>query len=117
MLLTTKGREGKVEEKEETISDDIVSDSGSSGSQKYAFEAKTIHLTVKDFENWQKAFPRLSLQAELWALDEWAGKQGMNWFNAVAGALAKKERSAVDRVNVAKDARESPAPQKRGGRI
>ncbi|CDM56270.1 MULTISPECIES: hypothetical protein [Rhizobium] len=50
---------------------------------------------------WKKAFPHVSLEAELWGLDEWAVAQGNNWFNAVSGALAKKERSAVERANAA----------------
>jgi hypothetical protein len=104
--------------REESISDDIDSaDAGSSSGKSYAFEAKTIKLSEKHFNDWKRAFPRLSLEAELWALDEWAGKQGKTWFNAVAGALAKKERAATDRVNVAQANRDSPAPKRREGRI
>lgn len=75
---------------------DIPADAGSSPS-KYAFEASTIKLTWKDLEVWRKDFPHISLPAELWALDEWAGKQ-TNWFIAVSSALAKKERQAAERI-------------------
>jgi hypothetical protein len=110
---------GRMEDegREETISDDIVGAVDGSEAPRYAFAANTIKLTEKHFNDWKRAFPRLSLEAELWSLDEWAGKQGKNWFNAVAGALAKKERTAVDRVNAAKVARESPSPRKREARI
>lgn len=58
----------------------------------YAFEGSTIRLTQKDFDTWVKHFPHLSLAAELEGLDHWAGEQGKRWFQAVSGALAKRER-------------------------
>lgn len=58
----------------------------------YAFRALHIRLTDDDFNRWQESFPHLSLRAELEGLDAWAGEQGKNWFKAVAGALAKRER-------------------------
>lgn len=61
----------------------------------YAFRARTIRLTEEDFGRWQESFPHLSLRAELESLDDWASQQGKNWFKAVAGALAKRERQVV----------------------
>jgi hypothetical protein len=48
-------------------------------------------LTAKDFLQWQKAFSYLDLAAELIALAPWAAEQ-QSWFNAVSGALAKRNR-------------------------
>ena len=68
---------------------------------KFAFEAKNIRLLRRDLEKWRTSFPHLSLEAELCSLDQWAGSKGKDWFNAVAGALAKKERGVVDRIHLA----------------
>lgn len=57
------------------------------------FEAGKIRLTETDHAKWVKAYPSINLDAELYALAEWAGKQP-SWFNAVSGALAKKDREA-----------------------
>ena len=76
------------------------------GGRRYAFEARTIRLTSRDFGRWEASFPHLSLRAELEQLDEWAGQQGRKWFQAVAGALAKRERSALER---AANARAGPS--------
>ena len=57
----------------------------------YAFESGVIRLTAKDFEKWKIAFSRLDLAAELIALAPWAAEQ-REWFHAVAGALAKRNR-------------------------
>ncbi|WP_042776612.1 DUF1376 domain-containing protein [Sinorhizobium fredii] len=94
-----KGREGK---RIEIISSSHDDDDAAA---EYAFEAKTIRLLPKDLANWKKAFPHISVEAELWALDEWAGGKGSRWFTAVSGALAKKERDAIERVNAAQAAR------------
>ena len=59
----------------------------------YAFEAGKIRLNGRDLEQWRKAFAYLELEAELLALENWAGKQA-SWFHAVKGALAKKNREA-----------------------
>lgn len=95
-----KGREGK---RIEIISSS--NDDDAANTAEYAFEAKTIRLLAKDLANWKKAFPHISVEAELWALDEWAGEKGSRWFTAVSGALAKKERDAVERINAAQAAR------------
>lgn len=94
-----KGREEKGIE-DNTTSDDVVA-AAPSISQVFAFEAQTIRLSPAHLEQWRKAFPHISLEAELLALDEWAGTKGNRWFAAVSGALAKKERAAVDRVRAA----------------
>lgn len=94
-----KGREEKgIEDK--TTSDDVVA-AAPSISQDFAFEAQSIRLTAAHLEQWRKAFPHVALEAELWALDEWAGTKGNRWFTAVSGALAKKERAAAERVSTA----------------
>lgn len=70
---------------------------------KYAFEAGFIRLTAKDFSKWEKAFSYLDLRAELIALTQWAAEQGpANWFFAVSGALAKRNRDQKFRTEQAK---------------
>lgn len=103
------------EEKEEDVTADAV-------SPRYAFEGKTIKLNQKNFDQWVEAHPNLSLMSELFALDQWAGLQkaaGKSWFNAVAGALAKKQRDINERVSMAKANREAGggARPRRDGRI
>lgn len=62
----------------------------------YAFEAGIIRLTKKDFEKWKGAFSNLDLAAELIGLQKWADELGPSkWFHAVAGALAKRNREAL----------------------
>ncbi|WP_434732914.1 YdaU family protein [Rhizobium sp. YTUHZ044] len=94
-----KGREEKGIE-DNTTSDDVVA-ADPPKCQIFAFEAQAIRLTEANLEQWRKAFPHISLEAELWALDEWAGTKGKRWFTAVSGALAKKEREASERVAAA----------------
>jgi uncharacterized protein YdaU (DUF1376 family) len=65
----------------------------SGASSKYAFECGTIRLNQRDFDQWKQAFSYLDLPAELLSLREWAEKQ-KSWFNAVSGALAKRNRLA-----------------------
>lgn len=65
----------------------------------YEFEDGIIKLNRRDFENWQKAFSNLDLRAELLSLSRWAESEGKNWFHAVKGALAKRNRE----VKAAKD--------------
>lgn len=76
----------------------------------YAFESGVIRLNAKDLDQWRKAFPNLSLEAEMIALAPWAEQQA-SWFNAVAGALAKKQREAllaIERVKAEAGSRERP---------
>jgi uncharacterized protein YdaU (DUF1376 family) len=67
---------------------------------KYAFEDGVIRLNQKDFDSWKRAFSNLDLAAELLSLSKWAESEGKNWFHAVKGALAKRNRE----VKVKKDA-------------
>lgn len=112
-----EGEEDGGEEVEEKKDNDVVVVAADEGS--YAFSANFIRLTSSDLAKWQKAFPHIGLEAELWSLDEWAGTKGSKWFVAVSGALAKKEREAVQRVNAAKANREAGggARARRDGRI
>jgi len=62
-----------------------------------------IRLDASDLEKWRKAYPALSLEAELLSLTEWAGRpeNRSKWFNAIQGALTKRQREhglAVERV-------------------
>lgn len=75
------------------------------GSSKYAFEDGVIRLSPKDFEAWSKAFSHLDLAAELLSLSKWADSEGKNWFHAVKGALAKRNREV-------KAAKDRPQPTK-----
>jgi len=59
---------------------------------KYAFESGCIRLNAKHLDQWRKAYKNLDLEAEMLGLTQWAGTQGGNWFCAVAGALAKRNR-------------------------
>jgi hypothetical protein len=59
----------------------------------YAFEDGVIRLTPKDFNKWKSAFEHIDLAAELLSLSKWAGEQA-DWFHAVKGALASKNRKA-----------------------
>lgn len=89
----------------ENIINVVPADAGMPASDnRYAFCGQTIRLTAKDLETWRRSFPHISLEAELWALDQWAGEQkasGKNWFSAVSNALAKKERTIVSRIHMA----------------
>jgi hypothetical protein len=58
----------------------------------YEFEDGIIKLNRRDFEAWAKSFSYLDLSAELLSLSKWAADQGNNWFHALKGALAKRNR-------------------------
>lgn len=62
----------------------------------YFFEYGKVRLLERDFLRWQEIYPHISVIAELQAAAEWASKQE-NWFVAMSGLLAKKERQARDR--------------------
>lgn len=59
--------------------------------KEYYFEDGPIRLNKADFEKWRDAFPNIDLKAELIGLSAWAATQA-NWFHAVKGALAKRNR-------------------------
>ena len=95
-----KGREGKGKEIVPSLrsDDDSVSreappptESPKEAAEKYEFESGVICLNKKDFDAWEKAFSYLDLRAELTQLASWAQHQ-KNWFSAVSGALAKRNR-------------------------
>ena len=78
---------GRREEKKK----EEVAPSGASSTKAYAFENGIIKLNKRDFDLWSASFSHLDLRAELIALTQWAGEQ-RSWFNAVSGALAKRNR-------------------------
>ncbi len=55
------------------------------------FESGVIRLTKTAFEKWRDAFTNLDLKAELLGLTQWASQQS-DWYFAVSGALAKRNR-------------------------
>lgn len=62
-------------------------------AKSYAFESGIIRLSQKDFDKWKRAYSHLDLEAELLSMTRWAAEQGPeNWFFAVSGALAKRNR-------------------------
>jgi hypothetical protein len=67
-------------------------DAAGAAPARYAFESGIIRLNPKDFEQWRSAFSNLDLAAELLSLSQWAESEGKNWFHAVKGALAKRNR-------------------------
>jgi uncharacterized protein YdaU (DUF1376 family) len=69
---------------------------GTSGG--YAFESGVIRLNQKNLDLWKKSFSHLDVPAELVAMTNWANSlPGGKWFNAVANALAKKNRAQHDK--------------------
>jgi hypothetical protein len=87
----------------------------SRSGEPYAFEAGVIRLNAIDLEKWRKVYPALSLEAELLSLSEWAGRpeNRPKWFNAVQGALTKRQRDhglAVERVKAEGAARAHAPP-------
>jgi uncharacterized protein YdaU (DUF1376 family) len=71
-------------------------DGAPSGGKVYAFESGKIRLIQRDFDLWRASYSHLDVGAELLAMTEWAGQQ-RSWFNAVKGALAKKNQQAKER--------------------
>lgn len=66
---------------------------------KYFFESGVIRLSEKDFRKWEQSFTHLELRAELLSLTQWAAQikeQGKDWFFAVSGALAKRNREIAE---------------------
>lgn len=80
---------------------------------KYEFESGCIRLNSKNLEQWRKAYKNLDLEAELLGLTQWAGTQGANWFCAVAGALAKRNRE----IGIRKTAAQRGVPVTPNGRL
>lgn len=81
----------------------------------YGFERGKIRLTQKDLDAWQSAFTDINLLAELEANYEWAAKQ-KNWFIALKGLLAKRNREAkLQREAIKVGVALAVAPRKVGG--
>lgn len=78
-----------------------IAASAAPSTKEIVFEQGSIRLTAKDFSKWKDAFSYLDLAAELTALAPWAADQ-RSWFNAVSGALAKRNREMKLRVDSAK---------------
>jgi len=76
-----------------------------SSATQYAFEDGIIRLSEKDFSKWQASFSCLDLRAELIGLSKWASEQQGNWFHAVKGALAKRNRTVLEARGKAKEFR------------
>lgn len=75
-------------------------DGAPSSGKAYAFESGAIRLNERDLELWKASFVHLDVAAELLAMTAWAGEQ-RSWFNAVKGALAKKNQQAKERKEAA----------------
>ncbi len=93
---TVKG-EGEKERKEATAT-------AVQQSRKYAFENGIIKLHQTHLDNWRQSFTHLDVPAELIGLTEWAEQQGpQRWFQAVCGALAKRNREVKAKADAAKN--------------
>jgi len=66
-------------------------------SKKFAFECGVIRLNQRDFDLLKASFSHLDLAAELVGMSEWAATE-KNWFMAVKGLLAKRNREAGIRI-------------------
>lgn len=62
--------------------------------KKYAFEFGVVKLSKRDLDQWESAFPRVSVRSELTGAEAWLAKE-KNWFQAAAGLLAKRQREAT----------------------
>jgi uncharacterized protein YdaU (DUF1376 family) len=71
-------------------------DAPGGATSAYAFESGVIRLNERDFTLWKASFSHLDVPAELLAMTQWASEQ-RSWFNAVKGALAKKNQQAKER--------------------
>lgn len=66
--------------------------------RKYAFEGTVIRLTEADYRDWENAFKRLDLRAELVARDAWlataGGRDRERWFISTPKYLANRNAEA-----------------------
>lgn len=66
----------------------------------YVFEGKVIRLTQADFDQWQRAYPALDLQARLQSRDDWLAVEAddrtrKRWFIATSNYLANLQQEAT----------------------
>jgi hypothetical protein len=89
------GREGKGEEMEGNTPSRRSGDppQKQNGKSAHAFTHGVVKLTAVDLTKWEAAFPNIAVRAELMAMEPWLAQQ-RSWFNAAAGALAKRERES-----------------------
>jgi hypothetical protein len=91
-VTITKGKEGKGEEGIIVRAD--------ARAAEFAFAGKVVRLNVKDFENWQKAYSKLDLLAELTARDAWLSSEEATdedrrkWFISTSKYLANRNMLA-----------------------
>lgn len=78
--------------REENKKEDDAPHGAPASGKAYAFEDGVIRLKQRDFDSWRAAYSHLDLAAELLSLSKWAESEGKNWFHAVKGALAKRNR-------------------------
>jgi uncharacterized protein YdaU (DUF1376 family) len=71
----------------------VRKEEASSSLKEYAFSHGCIHLTEKDLLSWVRAYPHISVEGELFAMEGWlASRAGKGWFFAAKNRLAKIER-------------------------
>ena len=102
--LEARSQKERIEEGARAPDDDsqnlpVESPKGAAG--KYAFESGVIRLKEAAFNQWRESFTHLDLRAELLSLTQWAGTQ-KDWFYAVSGALAKRNREQSVKIERAK---------------
>ena len=100
MLDQRERRERETEREKEKEDRVLPASKMLAGDGGYVFERGIVRLNAKTMAEWEAAFTDLNLRAELEGLTEWAAKQGKNWFFALKGALAKRNRE----VRLQKDA-------------
>lgn len=105
-LMEMEDGEGIGEERRKKESEEDSRPSARKKRGPYVFEAGVIRLNQVNFDRWKRAFINLNLEAELTSLADWAGQQD-NWFAAVSGALAKRDRNVLAR---RQDAAKSQGP-------
>lgn len=105
--LHTTDKEKEREERKKDIG-------ASAPTKTYAFESGIIRLNQYNLDKWKAAFINLDVPAELIGLSKWATEQGKNWFPAVSGVLAKRNRQAKENLaaRISKEAAAKAADDK-----
>lgn len=98
-----RGGAAKNKELEEGKKEEVARERARGGAKNYAFEGRTIRLTVEDLNRWAVAYPHVDdLRHQLERIDEWWEGQPpadrRNWFNRTSGMLRKRngEREAAN---------------------